>query len=89
MSTHVTVRVPRHDPRQGCVSSAHLGSSQRKHSVRRAKLLAPHAGQGQSPAAPHTKFRSSPTNSSTAIREDTTKARNSHPSYNACQLVQG
>ena len=30
---------------------AHLGSAQRKHSVRRAKLLAPHEGQGQSPAA--------------------------------------
>ncbi len=28
---------------------AHLGSAQRKHSLRRAKLLAPHDGQGQSP----------------------------------------
>lgn len=29
----------------------YLGSSQRKHSERLAKLLAPHEGQGQSPAA--------------------------------------
>ena len=31
--------------------NAHLGSLQRKHSERLAKLLAPHEGQGQSPAA--------------------------------------